>query len=134
MEDPCTPVHLLQETLFLSVDILDRYLQCATVSKKQLQLVGATCLLVAAKYKEVYPPFHALLSWKASFHALSQKTQQNCVHRCKGTQSSKVHLGVCITHFGHQFNSPVAESRSCSLLLQVSPEHFRGHLAFPHPK
>ena len=49
--------HLLQETLFLSVDILDRYLQCATVSKKQLQLVGTTCLFVAAKYEEVYPPF-----------------------------------------------------------------------------
>ena len=49
--------HLLQETLFLSVDILDRYLQCATVSKKQLQLVGTTCLWVAAKYEEVYPPF-----------------------------------------------------------------------------
>lgn len=48
--------HLLQETLFLAVEILDRYLQKAVVTKKQLQLVGVTSLWVAAKYEEIYPP------------------------------------------------------------------------------
>ena len=48
--------HLLQETLFLAIEILDRYLQKALVNKKQLQLVGVTSLWVAAKYEEIYPP------------------------------------------------------------------------------
>ena len=52
-----THFHLLQETLFLSVDLLDRYLQCCIVTKQQLQLVGTACLYVASKYEEIYPPF-----------------------------------------------------------------------------
>lgn len=45
-----------QETLFLAVNALDRYLARVHVSRSQLQLVGITCLWVACKYEEVYPP------------------------------------------------------------------------------
>ena len=48
--------HLLQETIFLAVELLDRYLQKVPVARKQLQLVGTTCMWVAAKYEEIYPP------------------------------------------------------------------------------
>lgn len=48
--------HLLQETLFLTVQLLDRYLQVQSVSKRKLQLVGVTAMFVAAKYEEMYPP------------------------------------------------------------------------------
>ena len=49
---------LLQETLYLSVAILDRYLQASAekVSRKQLQLVGVTAMFIAAKYEEMYAP------------------------------------------------------------------------------
>jgi len=49
---------LLQETLYLTVDIVDRFLQVkmATVSTKQLQLVGITAMFIASKYEEMYPP------------------------------------------------------------------------------
>ena len=49
---------LIQETLYLTVAILDRFLQeeGASISTKQLQLVGVTAMLVAAKYEEMYPP------------------------------------------------------------------------------
>jgi len=48
--------HLLQETLFLTVAILDRYLQTENVTKNRLQLVGVTSMWIAAKYEEMYAP------------------------------------------------------------------------------
>nr|Q9DG99.1 RecName: Full=G2/mitotic-specific cyclin-B2 [Oryzias javanicus]BAB17222.1 cyclin-dependent kinase regulatory subunit cyclin B2 [Oryzias javanicus] len=47
---------LLQETLYLTVAILDRFLQVHPVSRRKLQLVGVTAMLVACKYEEMYPP------------------------------------------------------------------------------
>lgn len=44
------------ETLYLCVNIIDRYLERVQVSRGKLQLVGVTCLLLAAKYEEIYPP------------------------------------------------------------------------------
>ncbi|KAJ8407761.1 hypothetical protein AAFF_G00268050 [Aldrovandia affinis] len=46
---------LLQETLFMTVAILDRFLQDNPVPKNMLQLVGVTAMLIASKYEEVYP-------------------------------------------------------------------------------
>lgn len=50
--------HLLQETLYTTVAILDRFLQAdlADVTRKKLQLVGVAAMLVAAKYEEIYAP------------------------------------------------------------------------------
>lgn len=46
---------LTPETLYLTVNLLDRYLEKKEVSsRRELKLVGATCLLIAAKYEEVY--------------------------------------------------------------------------------
>ncbi|KAM8930929.1 G2/mitotic-specific cyclin-B1 [Pelodytes ibericus] len=47
---------LLQETMFMTVGILDRFLQVNPVPKNQLQLVGVTSMFLAAKYEEMYPP------------------------------------------------------------------------------
>lgn len=47
---------LLQETLFLSVNILDRLLSIRVVSLQKLQLVGVACLLIACKYEETFSP------------------------------------------------------------------------------
>jgi cyclin B len=44
------------ETLFITVQIIDRYLQVRTVRRCKLQLVGVSALLVASKYEEIYPP------------------------------------------------------------------------------
>jgi len=48
--------HLLQETLYLTVAIIDRYLQKKPCTKNRLQLVGVTAMLVASKYEEMYAP------------------------------------------------------------------------------
>ena len=44
---------LLQETLYLTVSIIDRYLATHTVTKSKLQLVGVTAMLLASKYEEM---------------------------------------------------------------------------------
>lgn len=47
---------LLPETLFLSVNYIDRFLSCKIVSLAKLQLVGATAIFLASKYEEVNCP------------------------------------------------------------------------------
>lgn len=48
--------HLLQETLYLTVAIIDRFLAVQEVSRPKLQLVGVTAMLIASKYEEMYAP------------------------------------------------------------------------------
>ena len=47
---------LLKETLFLSIILIDRYLQNVQISRKNLQLVGVASLLISCKYEEIYLP------------------------------------------------------------------------------
>ena len=47
---------LQKETLFITINIIDRFLEKTVVSKSRLQLVGVTALLIASKYEEIYPP------------------------------------------------------------------------------
>lgn len=47
---------LMPETLYLTVNIIDRYLSIQTVTKGKLQLVGITAMLIACKYEEIWPP------------------------------------------------------------------------------
>jgi cyclin B len=47
---------LMPETLFLTVNLIDRYLAAAPVTRKRLQLVGVTAMLVASKYEEIWAP------------------------------------------------------------------------------
>jgi G2/mitotic-specific cyclin 1/2 len=44
---------LLPETLFLCVNIIDRFLSARVVSLAKLQLVGIACLFVASKVEEI---------------------------------------------------------------------------------
>lgn len=44
-------------TLYLTINIFDRYLSAAkSIGRNKLQLVGVTSLLLASKYEEIYPP------------------------------------------------------------------------------
>lgn len=47
---------LMPETLFLTINLLDRYLACRSVVRKNLQLVGVTAMLLACKYEEIWAP------------------------------------------------------------------------------
>ncbi|KAK8512623.1 hypothetical protein V6N12_075193 [Hibiscus sabdariffa] len=47
---------LREETLYLTVNIIDRFLSAHQVVRKKLQLVGITAMLIACKYEEVFVP------------------------------------------------------------------------------
>ena len=47
---------LQQQTLFLTVNVLDRFLSRESVTKNDLQLVGVSTLMLCSKYQEIYPP------------------------------------------------------------------------------
>ncbi|CAJ2667715.1 unnamed protein product [Trifolium pratense] len=47
---------LLPDTLFLAVNYLDRYLSGKAMIRQRLQLLGVTCMMIAAKYEEICPP------------------------------------------------------------------------------
>ncbi|KAI4321667.1 hypothetical protein MLD38_035024 [Melastoma candidum] len=47
---------LMEETLYLTVNLIDRFLSVQQITRKKLQLVGATAMLLACKYEEVSVP------------------------------------------------------------------------------
>jgi len=47
---------LMPETLFLTVNLIDRFLEKIDVVRTKLQLVGVTAMLIACKYEEIYAP------------------------------------------------------------------------------
>ncbi|XAR61546.1 hypothetical protein NMG60_11016000 [Bertholletia excelsa] len=47
---------LMEETLYLTVNLIDRFLALQPVVRKKLQLVGVTAMLLACKYEEVSVP------------------------------------------------------------------------------
>ena len=47
---------LLPETLFISVNIIDRYLELKSIERSRLQLLGVTAMWIAWKYEEIYAP------------------------------------------------------------------------------
>lgn len=57
-----TRFRLLPETLFLAVNIIDRFLSAEVVALDRLQLVGVTAMFIASKYEEVLSPHVATFS------------------------------------------------------------------------
>lgn len=47
---------LRTHTLFIAVNMIDRSLEKFYVKKADFQLLGITCLFIASKYEEIYPP------------------------------------------------------------------------------
>lgn len=46
----------MEETLFLTVTLLDRYLSLENIKKNEMQLAGLTALLLASKYEDFWHP------------------------------------------------------------------------------
>ena len=47
---------LVPESLYLTVNLIDRFLDKEQVNRQKLQLVGVTAMFIACKYEEIYPP------------------------------------------------------------------------------
>ena len=81
---------LLPDTLFLAVNIIDRFLSARVVSLAKLQLVGITCMFVAAKVRAwtLTLPSRPASSSRPTFptivisnyrHCLNIRTDASCV-------------------------------------------------------
>lgn len=46
----------MEETLYLTINLIDRFLAIQPVVRKKLQLVGVTAMFLACKYEEVSIP------------------------------------------------------------------------------
>ena len=47
---------LLPETLYITINLIDRFLSIQNIEKDRVQLLGISALLIASKYEEIYPP------------------------------------------------------------------------------
>lgn len=57
LSEVCEVHALHRETFYLALDFIDRFLTAQSETpKQQLQLIGITCLFVASKIEEIYPP------------------------------------------------------------------------------
>eukprot|EP00761_Pharyngomonas_kirbyi_P003704 gb/GECH01003708.1/.p1 GENE.gb/GECH01003708.1/~~gb/GECH01003708.1/.p1 ORF type:complete len:412 (+),score=80.67 gb/GECH01003708.1/:1-1236(+) len=48
--------NLCSETLYLTINIIDRFLSHKVVKRSKLQLVGVTAMLLASKYEDIFSP------------------------------------------------------------------------------
>nr|CAB3462048.1 unnamed protein product [Digitaria exilis] len=48
--------HLVPDTLYLTVNYIDRYLSGNKIGRQRLQLLGVACMLIAAKHEEICAP------------------------------------------------------------------------------
>lgn len=44
---------LLPETLFITINLIDRYLSLVSIKRNNLQLVGVTAMFIASKYEQI---------------------------------------------------------------------------------
>ncbi|CAA0404766.1 unnamed protein product [Arabidopsis thaliana] len=47
---------LVSDTLYLTVNLIDRFMSHNYIEKQKLQLLGVTCMLIASKYEEISAP------------------------------------------------------------------------------
>ncbi len=47
---------MVPQTLYIAVNLIDRYLSINEASRIKLQLVGVASMFIASKYEEIYPP------------------------------------------------------------------------------
>ena len=82
--------NLVPETLYLTVNYIDRFLSSnAIIDPSKLQLVGVSCMLIAAKLEEIYPPEISEFVYITNstytgdevrdYHAESEDSEQNTV-------------------------------------------------------
>ncbi|KAM0011870.1 putative cyclin domain-containing protein [Helianthus debilis subsp. tardiflorus] len=52
---------LSKETLYITINIVDRFLASETVSRRELQCVGMSAMLIASKYEDIWAPEKRIL-------------------------------------------------------------------------
>lgn len=108
---------MVSDTLFLGVSCIDRYLSIANVPRAQLQLVGVTCMMLAAKYEEIYAPTVRPLSHlHASMRTLLVQSSAVIAHRKQALLPMKCMPSTCVRM--HDLQLELLCKQNMSLLLQ----------------
>jgi hypothetical protein len=47
---------LLEETLFIAVNLFDRYVAIKPIKTEEVTTLSIACLLLSSKYEDIYPP------------------------------------------------------------------------------
>ena len=64
---------LKEQTLFLTLAYMNEYAAVHEITKHEYQLVGVTCLWIASKFEEIYPPrMENYIEVTASSYSLSE--------------------------------------------------------------
>ena len=56
LNEVSTKFKLSPRTLYVTVNLIDRYLEVKELGRQKLQLVGVAAMLIAAKFEEIYAP------------------------------------------------------------------------------
>lgn len=56
MIDISVKFNLNTTTLYMAVDVLDRFIEKSQIKRDEFQLIGVTALLISCKIEEIYPP------------------------------------------------------------------------------
>jgi len=82
-------MELVTETLYLTVNLLDRYLSLEVIPATKLQLVGVTALFIASKYEEIYPP-----EMKDFIFICKGKFSKQDILNCEGLILNKLEFNI----------------------------------------
>lgn len=99
---------LESSTLWLCLNVLDRYLQLELVQRTNLQLVGVTALLVACKFEEIYPP-----EVRECVYITDYAYEKADVLAMESTILAKLNYNICVPtgyHFLARFLECIAAS------------------------
>jgi len=98
---------LRRETLYLAVNLIDRYLAVQPVPRKNLQLVGVVCMFVAAKVEQINPP------QVADFVYITDKTYtKEEVFSMECTMLSSLGFSIAVPTQAH-FLEPLLKANQC---------------------
>ena len=81
----------LPETLYLCLNYFDRFINLEKISKSRLQLVIITCLFLASKYEEIYPP-----EMKDFIYVTDKNVSQLDMIKCEKLILKQLNFEICI--------------------------------------
>ncbi|EFH69161.1 hypothetical protein ARALYDRAFT_312610 [Arabidopsis lyrata subsp. lyrata] len=80
---------LMHETLYLTMDLLDRYLSQVPIHKNEMQLIGLTALLLASKYEDYWHPRERIMLKQLKFRLNAPTPYVFMLRFLKAAQSNK---------------------------------------------
>lgn len=113
---------LVPETLFLSVSYTDVCLQKLNIRRSELQLLGVTCVLIAAKYEEIYAPRIDELSYITDHSYTTSEIieMERTVLKCLGFSVSKPTANTFLSFYLSSIPASERCAHMASFLAELS--------------